>query len=563
VSESIKITWNPEAATASAPASATRDLQFSGDFRPASLRQSALPQARSYQSRVQALARSLNAFAWPDSGLVHGRSIELDPRLEGKVTASLPETARPFERFVSRGFAPTSRSTLDAGEYRFELAMGGKTEKLSVTLTGAETNEQVLDKVMAALNSADIPVQAQSQYQSSPGQRVEQSLATGQILVVGLNPGLTAGEPTLRDTQGHLLKALGLDPVPVSTEPAHIAVHTLRGDLTATVTSFSSKTLDPGAASGLAAGTYTLNWAMGPDSGMVTVDVAAGDTWRAVLERLASRLNMEQTRFSAGTAERERTVYTEDGQVLRTTGLGLDITAGLTAPGEHLSLSGADAASQNMLAALGLNATAQPGKDGKMVVDGDTQTRQPGIFDADQGHVRMTLQETFGETLPLRVTESLDRLEQGLSDVVTAYNGLRDLLTRQEQDYLPGLGRDWRQPLRDRPGLRGLGLRESGPENTLWLDAGAFYTALGRDPEGVQALLSGPDGLLTSWTAMAARDLDEDPERFLARETLPAPAPLDEMNLERGRRLVDLLERGDSREATALKDSGTLVDERG
>lgn len=441
--------------------------------------------------------------------------------------------------------------------------MDGRTETLSVTLTGADTNAQVLEKVAAALNAADIPVQAQSLFQSSPGQRVEQSLATGQILSVGLNPGLTTGELSLRDTQGHLLQALGLDSVPVSTEPARIAVHTLRGDLTATVTSFTSKTLDPNAASGMAAGTYTLNWDMGPDSGTVTVDVAAGDTWRAVLDRLANRINMEQERFQAGTAERERTVYTGDGKVLRTTGLGLTITAGLTAPGEHLSLSGADAASQNMLTALGLNATAQPSKDGKMVVDGDSQTRQPGIFDADKGHVRMTLEEPFCETLPLRVTDSLDLLEQGLSDVVTAYNGLHDLLTRQEQDYLPGLGRDWQQLLRDRPGLRGLGLRESGPENALWLDAGTFYTALGQDPEGVQALLSGPDGLLTAWSTMAARDLDEDPERFLARETLPAPEPLDEMNLERGRRLVDLLERGDDREASALKDSGTLVDERG
>lgn len=52
-------------------------------------------------------------------------------------------------------------------------------------------------------------------------------------------------------------------------------------------------------------------------------------------------------------------------------------------------------------------------------------------------------------------------------------------------------------PLLGRPELRGLGLRKNNPKDTPWMDAETFYTALEQDPEGVQALLSEPDGLLT------------------------------------------------------------------
>ena len=564
MSGSIKITWNPEAAGLSAPASTSRDARFQFDFRPASLRQSAVPQARAYRSKVQALADSIQSFAWPASGLVQGRSVQADPRLDNKVSARLMDPAQPYTRFLSRGFDPNAASALAAGDYQFEASVGGTAKKIDVTLAGGETNAQVLDLVAQAVNDSASPLQARSVFQHVAGQRLEGSLATGQVLSLDLNPGLSTDQVSLRDTKGHLLSSLDLTALAASTGPANVTVHTLRGDLTASLTAFHSRAVDPNADSGLAAGSYTLNWSMGQDSGTVTLQVSADSTWKAVLENLASRINMEQTRFTAETEKRERTIYSENDGVLRSDGLGLSISANQGKLGERLSLSGADAASQALLSGLGLNATAQPGKDGTMRVDGVSQTRQPGVFDADQGHVRLILREPFAEALPLSVTDSLDSLEQGLSGVVTAYNGLRDLLLRQGEDYMPGLARDWRKPLEDRiRQLRGLGLRETGKDQSLWLDAGTFYTALGREPETVKELLTGDQGLLTTWSSQAATDLNGDPERFLALDALPAPSPLDEIDLERGRRLVDLLERNDVQEAASDKASGRLVDENG
>ncbi|MCM0754726.1 hypothetical protein M7784_05640 [Desulfovibrio aminophilus] len=551
--------------------SASSVAQRFPDPRPASLRRLDPGPAREYRDRVQTLSSRLAAFSWPDSGWAPDRArlVVADPGLDGKLAASLPDAsrARPYERFVSRGFDPEAASALDPGTYSFEMTLDGTTEKLSVEVAAGDTNRDVLGKVADAVNDADLPAQSRVVFQSAPGQHLENSLATGLSLTLDLNQARDAGELALRDTSGHLLDSLNLAAVPAPQGPAETGACQVLGERAATATSYVSKTLDPTAVTDIAPGTYALDWSAGPDSGSAEFQVNAGDSWDDVLQNLSSALNMTQQRFTAETAARDRTVYTEDGRALPAEGELLSLSDRNPKLGQRLVISGADDASSAALAALGLSATARPGTDGEMRVDAATQIRRPGTFEADQGRLRLDLAEPFGETLPLRVTDALEVMEKGLGDTLTAYNDLRGLIQSDEARFQPGLAEQWREPVRDaQTGLSWLGLRETGADKQLWLDADAFYAALGQAPDTARDLLSGENGLLTRWSGMAAEELRGDPTRFLAPDTsVPpgAPQAVSELELDLGRRLLDLYETPAAPSGADYSPSGRLVDEKG
>ncbi len=572
MSEGLKTILGIEPSAAGGTAAAASSVaQRFPDPRPASLRRLEPGLARDYQDRVQALSDRLAAFAWPDSGwsLDRARLVVADPGLDGKLAAILPDAsrARPYERFVSCGFDPEAASALDPGTYSFEMTLDGTTEKLSVEVAAGDTNRDVLGKVAEAVNDADLPAQSRVVFQSAPGQHLEHSPATGLSLALDLNQARDAGELALRDTSGHLLNSLNLTAVPAPQGPAETGPYQTLGERAATATSYVSKTLDPTAVTDITPGTYTLDWSAGPDSGSAEFQVSAGDSWDDVLQNLSSALNMTQQRFTAETASRDRTVYTEDGRALQSEGELLSLSDKNPKLGQRLVLSGADDASSAALASLGLSATARPGTDGEMRVDAATQTRRPGTFEADQGRLRLDLAEPFGETLPLRVTDALEVMEKGLGDTLSAYNDLRGLLLQSEDRFRPGLVDEWRAPVLDaRTGLSWLGLRETGADKQLWLDADAFYSALGQAPDTARDLLTGEDGLLTRWAAQAAGDLEYDPTRFLAPDmSVPpgAPQAVSELELDLGRRLLDLYESPAAAFDVDVSPTGRLVDEKG
>jgi len=144
---------------------------------------------------------------------------------------------------------------------------------------------------------------------------------------------------------------------------------------------------------------------------------------------------------------------------------------------------------------------------------------------------------------------------------------LRGLLLQSEDRFRPGLVDEWRAPVLDaRTGLSWLGLRETGADKQLWLDADAFYSALGQAPDTARDLLTGEDGLLTRWAAQAAGDLEYDPTRFLAPDTsVPpgAPQAVSELELDLGRRLLDLYESPAAAFDVDVSPTGRLVDEKG
>ncbi|MBN2139661.1 MAG: hypothetical protein JW718_01530 [Desulfovibrionaceae bacterium] len=555
------IKWGPDQAAAAAQDRRTTGVwtgsawseRFKDADRAARYARLAPSLALELENRVRALDARLAGFRWPDTGLsmARARLAVKDPGLERKVRAELPEAAdvSRYYRYFSRGFEASQPLSLDPGDYEFKVSLGADSETLSLEVGSDWTNGDLLQAVADGINDSKLKVQAEVVRQDSPGQRVDGLLATGSALALTVNQAYADRELKLRDSSGHLVKALDLEATRAPVGPAEEAVYDLKGVMIARPTAFSSKGFDPNEATGLAAGTYGVDFAMGADSGTVRFVVEAADTWRDVLTKLGQALDSAQDSFSSRlvTVSRPSDLVGDD-LYLKMDGLALAIEAEAPKVGERLSLGGSDAASDEVLSALGLDCTAYPGSDARMTVNGTDEVRAPGIFSEDQGRVRLGLEDSFGQTLPLRVTGALERLEQGVGGVAAAYNDLRLFMLRNQDLLSPGLAEDWRGPVDSRLAeLNWLGLEETGRDRLLWFDHDRFYFALGRDPDRVRDLLSAPGkGLFKDWERAAGELLAAGPESRLVEEAsvddpaLGRPGPATELELEKGSRLLDL-----------------------
>jgi hypothetical protein len=172
-------------------------------------------------------------------------------------------------------------------------------------------------------------------------------------------------------------------------------------------------------------------------------------------------------------------------------------------------------APDGLLAELGIR-TAQPGADAELSVNSHSLTSSTGNFVRDRGRLQLQVEDSFGESLPVRVVEALESLEQGFADAVAAFNGLvekvensRDLL---KEDFLDDLHDAFENR---RTELSWLGLSRLEEDGVLLADREQFYQALGEDPERVKELLLDEDeGLFASWGRLA----EWDPEHALLPE---------------------------------------------
>lgn len=469
-----------------------------------------------------------------------------------RVQASLPDTnqARPYYRAFSRGFDANAPTGLEPGDYAFELTQAGETKSLGVTVTAGMSNGDVLSAVAEAINAATLPVQAEIVRGGKAELAAQGCLAAGSVLALGVNGAFADTDVALKDTSGHLVGALALTAVANPTEPASLAVYDVQGSRTYQPTTYSSKGFDPNATTSLAAGTYTFDWSLGESSGSLSLLVQATDTWGDVLNNLAFATSGGEGLLAAEVTDQRRpsNILTDDTLYLMMDGKALSISAASPKVGERLMLTGADAASTQALATLGLSATARPGSDGRMTIDGRQEVRAPGVFSEDQGRLVLTQTDSFAETLPVAVVEAVDRLASGLADVVGAYNGLRDLILRNEPILRQGAADLWRDPFADKAADYGrIGLAEWGADRLLAFDHDAFFTALGAEPDTVESLLLDPDsGLFSVWTATTQKAQEDGGESFLLpAAALPDPLAIDpsprtEFEIEKKNQLLDL-----------------------
>ena len=550
------------------------------------------------EGALKRLQDSAQAFAWPTQGVpfaVNSRLAAQPAASTSDLGVSLPDAANVFQTdtHLSRGFTASAPTTLDPGTYTMKLGFGGQTEKLSVSVNKGDTNADVLQSVADAVNGSTLHVGAQVRSQTGVGVLGPGVLPTGSFLALSADRVSADQTPTLTDTSGHLAAALKLSPTSTPLAPAQTGTHQLTSQSVARPTTFRTGGYDAGAATTLSPGTYTVGYAVGPApgggssgsvlSGSVNVVVRAGDTWGDVLAHMKSAFGSASPSMVAQLVPARR-VWNSATDETRAVVDALGLEIGLSAPktGWRLTLSGGNLSSGgstggsgagNILSAMGLGATAQPGSDGTMTIDGRSQTSATGAFRADQGRVAFTQSGTFGEVVPVSVLAPLDLMARGLSDVVTAYNDLRGLLTKNA-DLLrtplgaTGLAEDWRAPVSDRAlDLKDLGLAETGKDHLLWLQADSFVQALTDNPQGVRSALLGDGtstGLLPELAQKAQDALDKGAgslllpqSAFPARDPFAAsPTPRTEADLEKRSQLLDLLDS-----ASGLA-SGLAVDQQ-
>jgi len=518
--------------------------------------------AMDVQTKVRTLSETLASFRWPGDGfgLRDARLIVNDSDLEKNISASITPKGdvQRYYRYYSRGFTGESKTSLEENSYKFDLALGADKKSLEVALTDSMTNDQMLEAVRDAVNESSLPVQARIIKQNVPGANLDDLLGTGSALAFSVNTAYVTTEEnkgdstqtldaanllTFRDTSGHLVSHLKLDATQKPIGSAQEARYDLSGTIAGSPSLFLSKAFDVNAETTLASGSHSIGYSIGNESGDLTFHVDAGDTWETVLGRIQGAAAGTSSKITAEVVDARLVspVYTGDDYYL-IDGKAVAITAVNPKIGERLSLE-----PESGLEVLGLGVTAQPGTDSVMVVNGTTEVRAPGEFALDKGRVIVELEESFGDTLPLRVVSAVEEMESRVGFITDAYNDLRKSILPSEDLFREGFADFWRDPIEDEAvDLKWMGLREAEKDKVLWFDSDKFYDALLAEPDRVKELLEGEeDGLFSKWQEVNDRVIENNVSSYLIPETslpgpwLPEPSPRTEIELDKNKELVD------------------------
>ncbi|NDV24393.1 hypothetical protein [Desulfovibrio sp. JC022] len=543
--------------------------------------------AMEVQSRVKSLSETLAAFRWPDQGfgLSSSRLVVNDPFLDKNISSSLThkDDFQRYYRYYSRGFSGETETSLTAGTYKFDMALGSASKQLEVEVSDGMTNDELLEAVRDVVNDSSLPVQARIFKQNAVGSNPDDLLGTGSALAFSVNTAYVVTEEnrgdstqaldaanklSFSDSSGHLISNLKLYATQLPIGPAEEGRYDLSNAVAGGPSQFLSKSFDINAETTLTAGDHSIDYTIGAESGTIDFYVEDGETWDTVLSRIANSAASTSDKISAEVVDAKLVspVYTGDDYYL-IDGKAVSITAVNPKIGERLELepgSGLDV--------LGLNVTAHPGGDAQLTVNGYTEVRAPGEFALDRGRVTVELDGNFGESLPLRVVDAVAEMEKNVGLITDGYNDLRKSILPAEDLFREGFADLWRDPVTDNAvDLEWIGLKEAEEDRLLWFDSDTFYDALLADPEKVRELLEDEEeGLFTRWQEVNDEVIENKVSSYLIPETslpgpwLPEPSPRTELELEVKKELVDTFEDSfDFDFDEPADDTGRLVSTKG
>ena len=329
---------------------------------------------------------------------------------------------------------------------------------------------------------------------------------TGSILALSVDPGrpgLDVQEVDLRNGSGNLLLTLDMEAARTPLTPATEARHSLLARSTAVPTTMVSDGFLPVETTTLAAGDYDLGWTLGPHAGTASVSIDPDMDWEQVLRATANAVNGSTSLVRAEVvATTVPTGLTGPLQPRSAEALALAVSAVDPKQGQRLSLDDGG----GLRAALGLEATAVPGSDTVLRVDGVDLTSATGHVRADLGRLDLEVHNVFGEALPLSVVEPMAAIESSVLDIATAYNDLRSFLLANQDLLQPGLAETLRAPVAGNAlGLEWLGMEEMTAKDLLTVNQTRFWSALGENPDRAGALLADADtGLVPGLEAAAS-----------------------------------------------------------
>ena len=564
----------------------------------------AQPLVRSLEQKLKAFEETLNKFEWPVDDLPWYKSTltRLDPLLENKIKAVTPEQITLPYQYFSRGFSPHTTSSIPAGEYKFTLSLNGQAETLTLSISDDQTNAEVLETVKDAINDSSLPVQAEVVHQYAGHQKID-SPSVGHILAISVNPPYQEEELAIKDTKGLLLKKLGLYSVTGPISGATTTTYLVQARRLASSSLFSSSAFDGGAEIGWEIQKYTFNIKLNDETTEVAIYVVDEDTWNEARElaqdeqarvkdttdwetkvkkltfdsseiddnttwnslvssmtsegivvfsdttyeelfaSLARYINSTFPSIDTSVVTRKIPDYSLD-EVIYTDRTFLEIN--LTDPklGHRLSLIDGNG---QPLYTLNMKATAIPGSDALLNINGQTREAPANWFSEDKGRLSITPEDIYGQPLPLTVVQAMEEIHTRLNDVIQAYNDLLKFLQKDKDIFNQTLISNWQKPVNDlETDLAWLGIQKTSEDELLWINGDRFWQALGEDKNRAREILTDETkGLIPEWENMISYMNKKGLEFFL----LPATAYIDQfppwqktLENEMNTKLLDLIE---------------------
>ncbi|MEW5774137.1 MAG: hypothetical protein AB1916_11515 [Thermodesulfobacteriota bacterium] len=307
----------------------------------------ARPLASALDRSLGAFSKALGQLQWPadSTPLSFGRLVVRDPGLDNAVTATLRaagEAPRQHKllSLARDANASTTLASADADTtYALTLTQGGESRTVTVIAPAGADWEGVLDATAAAINAADLPVQASVVRQSFAGQKIPDVNKIGTFLDITVNPAHADQDIEIADYSGGLVRGLGLKPTEHATSPATPDRYDLRVDRLAKPASLATSVKNHRADSGLTPGEYKLAYDLGDDSGVITVDIDADMTWDQALRRTADAINSSTDRLKAEVLDARRPSGLVRSDAYWTDGKYLQVSLASPKLGQRLALS--------------------------------------------------------------------------------------------------------------------------------------------------------------------------------------------------------------------------------
>lgn len=395
------------------------------------------------------LARALDFSAVPQSTLT---------AQAGSFSAQPLGTFAPSTR-VSFTYDRNEQAKFIPGTYAITAKLNDMETDLSVTIPQDATHEDVLKAVGRALNmspsgaSASLVVRDRPVYLGS----AEAPHAVDPLLAEGIYLRVTATEPKL----GQRLQLT--DNVAQSSEPSYVVA-------------IADMDSEPGLLQTHKAGEQFIALNEGGTYDYHGNHVALtrnyihfydGQTWTSRAPEEDEVVRVRNTRAVGGAGEGTRYVYNgEEWQPF-------------------------------LVEALGLDGSARPGQDARLELRGKVLASETATFETDGGRVLLSVSDTAAPAATVSVTATLDAVEDGLKEIVSAYNDLRSFMNNNRSALLPELFQSLDAPVDAyRDGLSALGLRESSSTGQLWIQGDTLDEALLLRPRDSRSTLLGPtDGI--------------------------------------------------------------------
>jgi hypothetical protein len=298
------------------------------------------PLASSLDRALNNLDKSLDSFTWPENELPFElrRSTDPDPGLEGKITGQTnnADEAKRFYKFFSKGRDADTQSPIDAGDYQFDVTLGGKTETVDITVAADDTWGEVLTNAAAAVNDLKLPVQAEVVTQYNAYQKIEDLGKTGAILAFGVEPGRSSQDLEIQDSRGLFINKLDLEETTTPALPATTREYSLTALADAKPTAYRSPGFAPNSDAGVSTGTHKIAYSIGGENGTFDIDLDSDMTWGEVLQKAANVINSTSSKVSAEVVDTR--ISSGLSNPLFMDGQSLEVMAREPKLGERLSL---------------------------------------------------------------------------------------------------------------------------------------------------------------------------------------------------------------------------------